>query len=184
MKLYIPEIGDKLKLTADWSFNLGKEWRNESLGSFFGYYIFHEGWVDSKIVEPIRNFDFTLIKYPPRNYKDGYDSFRKLEKEAEQSCPEYVEYLNEYEIWTKKCEINVSEKLNVTIPAGTILKVDRIYIRKGSKDYSSITFFANMPAVELVRRQNFKKIKKERKKAIRFWAKLSECNEIEFEKID
>jgi len=184
MKLYIPELGDKLLLSADWTFNLEKEYRNESLGAFFGYYIFHEGWVDSKIVEPLTNFDYSLIKYPERNYRMPSVDWRSKEKEAEKNCPEYLQYLKDYDIWYGKCALAENKDLIVTIPVGTILKVDRIYIRKGAKDYSSITFFANMPAVESLRTKNYKKTKKEKKKAVRFWAKLSVCNEIEFSKID
>lgn len=59
--------------------------------------------------------------------------------------------------------------IEMDLPKGTVLTIDRIYIRKGASDYSSITF----------------KIKKciipdfEGK---RFWAKLSDCNTIKFEK--
>lgn len=51
-----------------------------------------------------------------------------------------------------------------TLPKGTTLKVDRIYIRKGAGDYDSVTFF--MPGTG---------------KRIRFWAKLADVNRIEFE---
>lgn len=59
----------------------------------------------------------------------------------------------------------------VTLPAGTILKVDRIYIRKSSwgedaSAFSSLSFFALMPGF---------------KKKGRFWAKLADVNRIQFE---
>lgn len=78
----------------------------------------------------------------------------------------------------------------VTFPAGTVLKVDRIYIRKGMSDFSSISFFIeSSPLAELSSKAknvvkesyiggqhtiSFKAGKK------RFWAKLSDCNRIEF----
>ena len=54
----------------------------------------------------------------------------------------------------------------VTLPKGTVLKIDRIYVRKGASDYSSITFVTIPPD------------KKEKK--IRFFASLTEANKIEF----
>lgn len=55
-----------------------------------------------------------------------------------------------------------------TIPAGTVLSVDRIYIRQGAKDFDSITF----------------RIKKEGSKAgCRFWVPLDQANTIEFENV-
>ena len=48
--------------------------------------------------------------------------------------------------------------------AGTALTVDRIYIRKGAKDYSSVTFKTKVNG-----------------RVIRFFARLSDVNKIEFE---
>lgn len=58
----------------------------------------------------------------------------------------------------------------VTLPKGITLEVDRIYIRKGAHmaDYSSVTF--KVVSTEF---KNFNKA--------RFWAKLADCNNIEFE---
>jgi hypothetical protein len=53
--------------------------------------------------------------------------------------------------------------VNVTLVPGTILTVDRIYIRKGAKSFDSVSFFMKAPEV---------------KKAIRFWAKLVDVNRI------
>jgi hypothetical protein len=55
---------------------------------------------------------------------------------------------------------------DVTLPAETILKVDRIYIRKGAADYDSITFnIIYSPHSHLYN-----------KKKLRFWAKLTDIN--------
>ena len=64
------------------------------------------------------------------------------------------------------------QSVPVTLPKGTILKVDRIYIRKTSwggdaKKFSSVSFFATLPDAP----------KKGRKP--RFWAKLRDVNNIE-----
>jgi hypothetical protein len=54
----------------------------------------------------------------------------------------------------------------IIIPKGTVLSIDRIYIRKGASDYSSVTFIIKSEGKE---------------KKIRFFAKLQDCNNIEFE---
>ena len=58
--------------------------------------------------------------------------------------------------------------INGNLPAGTVLTVDRIYIKKGRADYNSITF--------MVKKTPFYK-----KGKLRFWVKLKDANEIEFE---
>jgi hypothetical protein len=99
MKLYVPEIGDKLKLSSDWTFDLHWEHRNTALIKHFG-----------------EKFNCERTPRP------------------------------------------------VTLPAGTVITVDRIYIRRGASEYSSITFYAAIGG-----------------KNLRFWATLKDCNKIEFE---
>jgi hypothetical protein len=112
MKLYVPEIGDKLKLTTDWTFDLHWESRNTGLiKHFFG-----------------------------EDYK--YDR-------------------------------NHTSPRPVTLLAGTVITVDRIYIRQGASEYSSISFYA---AVGETGKGHFGKPKNPR-----FWATLKDCNKIEFE---
>jgi hypothetical protein len=67
-----------------------------------------------------------------------------------------------------------SDKSNylVTIPSETVLTVDRVYIRKGVSNYSSLTF--RIPK---------DKNKKNPLAGVRFWAKLSDVNKIQFELI-
>lgn len=106
MKLFVPEIGSKLKITSDWSFILYPESRNDKM--------------------------FKAINKP----------------------------------WSYRSE----ERYIITIPKDTILGVDRVYIRKGVSDYSSVTF--TIPK---------DKNKKNKYAGTRFWAKLSDVNKIEFE---
>lgn len=116
MQLYVPEIGDRLRLTKDWTFTLHYEHRNSSLIENFG------------------------------------DTFE----------------------WRRKSGNGVGTNDNiVTIPLGTILKVDRIYIRKGLEEWSSISFYAEGIGTGSGAFG--------RPKSARFWAKLSDCNKIEFE---
>lgn len=143
MKLYIPAIGDELKLTSDWTFQLYNENRNFSLMEY--------------------------LKDPRYDREDpyGYESVQQI------------------------------KSLPATIPAGAILKVDRIYIRRGLSDYDSITFFWKGVAVpahteEQKKYHSYDTLRKEwtkemvtvkvPKKPVRFWVKLQEANNIEFEK--
>ena len=58
----------------------------------------------------------------------------------------------------------------VTFPKGTVLSIDRIYVRRGKTDYDSLTF-------NLISTSHEKLQKK--KGRIRFWAKLADVNAIE-----
>ena len=68
---------------------------------------------------------------------------------------------------------DVKAKKPVTLVAGTILKVSRIYIRQSAKGFDSITFtIVSAPTHDLG-------IGKHPKLKGRFWAKLEEVNRIE-----
>lgn len=101
MKLYIPEIGDILTLSNEWSCKIRQEYRNNAL------------------LKKILNV---------KTEQDG--------------------------------------SKNYTFKKGDQLKVDRIYVRKGAAEYSSISF--------IIHKAN-SKIKG------RFWVKLDEANSIEFD---
>jgi hypothetical protein len=128
MKLYIPEIGSEIRLTANWTFDLYNEDRNSTMMEFMG--------------DP-----------------------RKI-------------------AWSK------FDAIPTTILAGEILKVDRIYIRKGLEEYSSLTFYwkgkrTNSKMVEkwstaYLGTHHVDKIDlvKQPARAVRFWAKLADVNEI------
>lgn len=71
------------------------------------------------------------------------------------------------------------KSVRVSLPAGTVLQVDRVYIRKFNKtavsvedDYDSITF-------QVVKHPVWSEPKK--KVLARFWVKLRDANTIEFE---
>lgn len=81
-----------------------------------------------------------------------------------------------------------------TIPAGTTLKVDRIYIRKGMSEYSSLSFLwvgeRTEPRVEQRHGTAYFETKKDfsyeikiPRKPIRFWAKLADVNKIEYKRV-
>jgi hypothetical protein len=108
-KLFIPELGSRLKLSKDWSFTLHPEHRN-------------------------------LAMYT----------------EAEQELQNRLRYND-----PNRREVLAQLQRTVKLPKGTVLQVDRIYIRAGAKDFSSVTF-------RLV------------EKKARFWVKLDEVNSLEF----
>jgi hypothetical protein len=126
MKLYIPEIGDSIKLIADWTFDLFNEDRNGTL--------------------------MERLKDPRRTIASWHADYGSLP---------------------------------ATIPAGAVLKIDRVYIRKGSKDFSSVTFLwkgERLPAhIETYSDGYTAKIPAI---PVRFWAKLVDVNNIEFEKVE
>lgn len=184
-QLYIPEIGSLLKLTEDWSFTLHAEFRNETLGTIFGYYLkWGSVWIHAQTLPDMRERDYNLVKYPDRadsKYR-GWFGHGRFDEDAyladcravEQACPEYVKWHEDNNIWRSQVEqVGVAE-LPITFPAGTVLKVDRIYIRKGSSDFSSISFWAHGLPTPLGKKP----------KAARFWAKLQECNKIQFELVN
>ena len=140
MQLYIPEIGDKIKLKKDWIFTLYPEERNKKLGEKLGFI----------------SGDSSKIQYN----KDWIDEKGKIVKWIDLQNRGWIN--NIYTItWNLFYQI--------TIKKGTVLKIDRIYIRKGKdmKDYSSLTF--------IIEKGDYSKA--------RFWAKLNEVNTIEFEKL-
>lgn len=71
--------------------------------------------------------------------------------------------------------MNKIESVTVVIPAGTIMKIDRIYIRAGQTDFNSVTF--------RVLAANAKKIdwgRPVKEGGFRFWASLDDVNQIDF----
>jgi hypothetical protein len=149
MQFYVPEIGDEITLTEDWVFQLHAENRNETMGLLHNHHLFAYGWIDSAV-------------HP------------QLDKAT---CN--VKYWEDYRVWSDAAKEITKPTLDITIEAGQKLKIDRIYIRKGISEYSSITFYAKgLGTVLSGGRWGGKKSNK----AIRFWAKLADCNNIKFEK--
>lgn len=127
MKLYIPEVGAEITLTADWVFNLHFDNGNNS-----------------------------LLEY--KNIISTGDDAYSRRNDLPVPC---------------------------MIPAGETLKVERIYIRKGKKEFSSLTF--SWKNKSLPRRLHPKPMWGGEayiipKTPVRFWAKLADVNTIEFDR--
>lgn len=60
-----------------------------------------------------------------------------------------------------------------TFPAGTKLTVDRIYIRHGGEDFNSVTFRARDYTTSISTG-----LKGKKEKAVRFWVKLDDVNQM------
>ena len=160
MKLYIPRLGDEIKLTSDWTFDLYCEDRNDTM---------------------IKKFNIDLGQVQGGPWHHLHDK-------------------------SAKC----------TIPEGSILKIDRIFIRKGAEEYDSITFFWKGESIpgwtETINYERAEEVPvgtpgsttygdnwgtpakayrsvpavrydKHPRRPVRFWAKMDDVNTIEFDKV-
>lgn len=140
MKLFIPEIGTLLRLTADWVFYLHYEGRNEGLLKFFELIVPNSNQNSLRRGLLVRA-DGTADRW---GHWDGAQAWRD--------------------------GIPTHHATQVTLPAGTELILDRIYIRKGKDAFSSVTFrTVVLPGT---------------KSKPRFWAKLADVNTLEVELFD
>jgi hypothetical protein len=113
MKLYIPRLGDTLKLTSPWTFNLMRQEKNESVWRLFNLPWDNSGnmWHQTDIPNDVCD-EHELIVLPKSDFYQpgtGYNS-------------KYLYYKS------------------LTLPVDAQLKVERIYIRQGSPDFDSVTF--------------------------------------------
>ena len=155
MQLYIPEIGDHIRLTNDWSLKLYDEYRNDGLKTFVGF----DSHLD--VIQQKNNMEeyYKIMRSLQNKY------YRKLNQaNAVWSAEDTYEY-NKYRELS-----DVPIFMTIILPESTILSIDRIYIRKGASDYSSISFYLKSHPTMIT------------KKKPRFWAKLEDCNNIMFEK--
>lgn len=183
--LYIPEIGTELTLADDWTFTLHAEDRNETLAAAFGYAL--NGYNNFSDYEKLAEIQAKIddaesrIVWPdednlPRKLVESYNSRKQREQDFLENQEAYIEYnaLRDQKLMLPK--IDCAE---VTIPAGFVLKVDRIYIRKGISYYSSLTFFVkDFKEIKTIRQKSWCRSRKV--KSLRFWAKLEDCNKIKF----
>lgn len=185
MKLYVPEIGDTIQLLEDWTFDLYAEERNKTViihcgKGFERYKIIDEDLIQMK---PEQNYE---INYPDSNdfrkMFGGLDylAYHQAKEQAMKDSESYQRYLKAHFAWQAEVDAKGVEKIEITLPKGTDLKVDRIYIRKGISEYSSISFFIlGFPKIETTSYWGTKT-----KRNLRFWAKLNDCNKIEFVKVE
>jgi hypothetical protein len=126
MKMFIPAVGYRIKLTDEWKFSLHLEHRNDTLLAL----------VVKDIQEVIHD---NSDRFVGQNYDSGY------------------------------------RYIACSMPAGTVLEVDRVFVKTMNKtasvqdDCDSLTF-------KVIEHPTF-----DVKKKIRFWTKLSDVNNIDYE---
>lgn len=72
--------------------------------------------------------------------------------------------VNYYDYFSQNGRAPARKKWLTTLPAGTVLTIDRIYLRKGKDEFDSITFILNKP-------------KGTKGPMVRFWVRLDEVNQ-------
>lgn len=166
MNLFIPTIGTKITLSEPWRFTLHAEGRNSTLGSAA-----RVGWANHQHEAEARRAGFSRPwEYPGPVVRSSWCSWSNV---AQPNKHGYGEPAAE-----------------IRLEAGTVLTVDRIYIRKGLDDFDSLSFWASpgermltaWPIIDgkltgdVVRTDLGKKPGR-----LRFWAKLVDVNAIKFE---
>jgi hypothetical protein len=186
MNLMIPDIGDRLVLTKPWSFDLYPERRNATLLAYLGLSQYFT-------VEPnasYREDDRRRTEETLQKVGHGGDTnhFHILWKGVELNAPNQAHYFSGY---GDKPLIEAA-----VIPRGFTLRVDRIYIRKGAKDFSSVSFYlegAHAPGAILHKKaikitggqyEHYTREVKAPKSAVRFWAKLCDVNTMKVELVE
>lgn len=157
----IPEIGTQLKLSQDWTFSLFWESRNEALIQLL---IDKEVWDNKNIVATTEECQGCFGWHAGQN-KKVVDIWQKYFE------PKYpINRLGARDYHKPSYPMGAPVCYQMTWPKDTILTVDRIYIRKGGEQFSSITFRTASTTITQLK-----------KKKPRFWAKLYEVNTIECE---
>ena len=136
MNLYIPALGDVLKLSADWTFWLHWEHRNIKTWERFGLPKANVSWWGDTSRSPFDSAllqQFNIISVPGTGYRHM-----------------------------------MGFAVEIKLPVGTELTVDRIYIKKGQPSFNSVTFFIHKTSLQLKGRG-----------ACRFWVKLDDVNRME-----
>jgi hypothetical protein len=178
VQLHVPAIGTGLILRKPWSFRLYFERRNEKMlsaltGHKFGWGDFCGGSYNHKTGRydkpdfAGKKFGSVLVRVDTFGIPEDDDEKEAMELSSTWKHHQPMAYVD------------------VTLPAGAALTVDRIYVRKGVDAYNSLTFWLKKPA----------KLKKPKKGepvppvdpnhefltkigGVRFWAKLPEVNQI------
>ena len=159
-KLFIPEIGTEIPLAQDWTFRLFFESRNISF--------FEQIAALNLLVED--NFKPTEKAVICYGYYSGHNTKSAL---LDTYYKKYFQYdYHQRSVSESACFAQgVPYCYMMTLPKGSVLAIDRVYIRKNNEEFSSITF--RTPKV------NIPKFKKHP----RFWAPLSDVNNIEMEDV-
>jgi hypothetical protein len=81
--------------------------------------------------------------------------------------------------WDELYGANAAKHNEIVFPKGSMLTVDRIYIRKGASDFSSLTFYIAKGSKILRAGKEYAS-----SKALRFWAKLKDVNNMKVQFVE
>jgi hypothetical protein len=95
------------------------------------------------------------------------------------SVLELTEIVKKKRNWDELYGANTSKHTELVFPKGTILSVDRIYIRKGASGFSSLTFYADKKVKILRDGKEYISTK-----SLRFWAKLKDVNNMKVQFVE
>lgn len=167
--MYIPALGDEIELSKELTANVTFERRNDSFTDMF--------FPNKKMISnwTLSDTGRENIQLIIRTDDNTYQEYVSLNKKIESNIENWSSYFDRRDAILKfKSEIDIlksktiiGNSLPFTFPVGTSMKIDRIYIKKGSSDFNSVTFWVKLPTV---------------KKKYRLWLKLDDVNNIEFNK--
>lgn len=201
MRIFIPDIGTKLKLLQPWSFTLFHESRNDALMAAMvapilgrayvtGDEVYRRHYQEDEAVfgtyrtpsEP--DYMVTCCGAERVGVKNRHDYPRC--PVCEKQCTSYTHRWPEDRdtVFTKaqlgmRYVVGRLDGLAMQFPKNTELTIDRVYIRKGAKDFSSISFILRSTdhpdLIDKKGKQCFGR------KGFRFWAALGEVNHMDAE---
>jgi hypothetical protein len=156
-QLFIPSLGTIVVLSEDWQFKLFFEGRNDTLLKAL--------CPNEMPATPDQNKVGFYAKYASRNWGTNVEDHEGSELLRWQE-PLSTEELADAHRTYRSTQSQRKPYLLATLPKGTQLKFDRIYIRAGVTAYNSVTFRTTKIGPD-------KKLHSKR-----FWVKLQDANNI------
>lgn len=169
-KLHIPTIGARMRLAEPWRFTLHDEYRNHGFVDMLGLLDPDTPMGDllreARAMMARSRGDLTDVTRPSdlRYYLNNDIAARRVDPVRGK------ELLDAFD----------AARWDVTLPEGTVLILDRLYIRKGTGDFDSLTFMVESIPDGVFRHPPTKKNEAFGRKP-RFWASLTDCNRMDVE---
>lgn len=174
MRLFIPDVGVSMRLLQNWTFDLKREGRNNDVWEALNCDL-HPSLEQSRAriarMEAARQeIADRMVPSPLRRRHGIYVDYASTEDRN-------ADFALRDEIYSAK----TNQSVPVTLEAGTVLKVDRVYIRQGAEDFSSLSFYIEeTPMLALVPAKKGGGFKKGRR---RFFASLVDVNTMDIEQV-
>lgn len=151
-RLFIPPLGTEIELAADWHFRLFDEHRNDKM---------------INLLAPPR----------PQRAIDGFWGLSREERADAMNESGWEREGGPFQPGDDHSCYGVAKFAPIMLPAGTKLKIQRIYIRQGQKGFDSVTFtVSGLPADAADKVPAL--AKKKPKDVGRFWVKLEDANQM------